>query len=63
MLQFVNSERTVLVTVWPHQKQCEVATRPTSSHIWGPPVTCNTDGDIHTEIGLALLAATTPKGR
>jgi hypothetical protein len=34
---WVNDERTILVTLWPDGK-VEVATRLTSSDIWGPPV-------------------------
>jgi hypothetical protein len=34
---FVNDERTILVRLWSND-QAEMATRETSSHTWGPPV-------------------------
>jgi hypothetical protein len=34
---WVNTERTVYVRLWDSGK-VEVATRPASDHIWGPPV-------------------------
>ena len=42
MRQWINAERTVLVRTWASEDQptwMEVATRPDSGAIWGPPVT------------------------
>jgi hypothetical protein len=35
---WVNTERTVLVRQWDGRDEVEVATRPDSDAIWGPPV-------------------------
>lgn len=39
---FVNEERTVLVRIWP-DGAAEVATRPDSDAIWGPPTSVRED--------------------
>lgn len=34
---FINEDSTIMVTMWDNGST-EVATRPNSSHTWGPPV-------------------------
>lgn len=56
-LVWVNAESTVMVERWVGHPWVNVATRPDSDAVWGPPARCEADAETAKALAVGAEAA------